>query len=51
MRCWMEAVALEEFQLVFGRLPEINKGEVAGFQAVCTNAIETFRGLFLFAAI
>jgi hypothetical protein len=24
MRCWMEAVALEEFRLVHGRLPKIN---------------------------
>lgn len=33
MRFWMEAVALEEFRLVHGRLPEINEAvaEVDGF--------------------
>ena len=35
MRVWMEAVALEEFRLVHGRLPEINAevAEVASFDA------------------
>jgi hypothetical protein len=35
MRVWMEAVALEEFRLVHGRLPEINAevAEVASFEA------------------
>lgn len=35
MRLWMEAVALEEFRLVCGRLPEINEAVAAieGFRA------------------
>jgi len=35
MRVWMEAVALEEFRLVHGRLPEINAevADVASFDA------------------
>lgn len=35
MRFWMEAVALEEFRLVHGRLPEINEAvdEVEAFDA------------------
>jgi hypothetical protein len=35
MRLWMEAVALEEFRLIRGRLPEINEAvsEVEGFDA------------------
>jgi hypothetical protein len=35
LRYWMEAVALEEYRLLFGRLPEINKttSELAAFKA------------------
>jgi hypothetical protein len=35
MRFWMEAVALEEFRLAHGRLPEINEAvsDVEGFGA------------------
>jgi hypothetical protein len=48
MRFWMEAVALEEFRLVHGRLPEINEavGELQGFdpESPCSPEIHSPKG-------
>jgi hypothetical protein len=47
MRVWMEAVALEEFRRIHGRLPEINEAvaEVKGFDAERLQMPEPAAGL------
>ena len=49
LRVWMEAVALEEFRLVYGRLPEINSAdaEVESFDAERSHAPESAVGSVL----